>query len=738
MNTRIISIVTAIILLPSVSIAQFGKEKMEQKKLPGAGQTAKSPAFQYGQEKGAAQMEQKNLPGTGETVKSKEGQIGKPATKCADSHFIKLCLSNGSCGKAVECEAGQYCIGPQAVAPATATKIKEAQCVKPDAIGEATCADSGSQKLELVVKGITVPVLDKCPTLKPICVLGKCVTQNEAVCMDSDYTNYGTLNMWAGMGKDKAGQQSDISITEPGMVIATKAGPSGASLTYPDKCKGGAFLLEQACDGGVAKEIGVNCADIESSATCKLDNAQVAYCKADLSKLPDKDKDGVPDIFDNCINAANTDQLDSDNDGLGNACDNCAQIKNVDQQDTDGDGVGNACDNCLTTKNPDQLDSDGDGIGNTCDNCINKSNADQLDSDNDGLGNACDNCAQIKNIDQQDADGDGVGNACDNCINVPNTNQADSDGDLLGNACEVIEVIAVTAGEAHTCAILEDGKVKCWGGNDEWGQLGDEAKDDKLIPTPVQGLTGAIAVTAGERYTCALLEGGTVKCWGANGYGQLGDGTVGNFKSTPTSVKDLTGAIAVTAGKAYTCALLEGGKVKCWGSNWHGQLGDGTKVDKLTPTPVKDLTGAIAVTADGAHTCALLEGGKVKCWGYKWEGELGDEAKDDKLTPTSVQNLTGAIDVTGGYWHTCALLEDGTVKCWGSNWEGELGNGTTGNKLTPTPVQGLTGAIAVTAGDWHTCALLEYGTLKCWGDNSSGQLGNGTTGYSPTPVEVKF
>ncbi|HEX9696471.1 MAG TPA: hypothetical protein VGB64_09200, partial [Actinomycetota bacterium] len=148
----------------------------------------------------------------------------------------------------------------------------------------------------------------------------------------------------------------------------------------------------------------------------------------------------------------------------------------------------------------------------------------------------------------------------------------------------------------------------------------------------------------------------------------------------------------IVAGDLHTCALLSNATVKCWGRNSEGQIGDGTTTQRLTPTSVTGLTGATAITAGDSHTCALLSDTTVKCWGNNVVGQIGDGTTTNRTTPTTVTGLTGATAITAGDFHTCALLSDATVKCWGPNRSGQIGDGTTTNRTTPTTVTGLTGA----------------------------------------------
>ena len=304
---------------------------------------------------------------------------------------------------------------------------------------------------------------------------------------------------------------------------------------------------------------------------------------------------------------------------------------------------------------------------------------------------------------------------------------------------------SISAGYYYTCALLSTGAVKCWGSN-LYGQLGDDSTANataRTTPVDVSTLSsGVIAIAAGERHTCAVLNTGAVKCWGNNDNGQLGDDST--LQSlTPVSVPSLSsGVTAIAAGRYHACAVLNTGAVKCWGWNLYGQLGDGSTIQSLTPVSVPSLSsGVTAIAAGERHTCALLSTGAVKCWGYNDNGQLGDGSAASvtpRTTPVDVSTLSsGVTAISTGSYHTCALLSTGAAKCWGKNTSGRLGNGSNTASLTPVSVSTLsTGVIAIAAGEAHTCAVLNTGAVKCWGYNVSGQLGDGSTTQSFTPVGV--
>jgi len=312
---------------------------------------------------------------------------------------------------------------------------------------------------------------------------------------------------------------------------------------------------------------------------------------------------------------------------------------------------------------------------------------------------------------------------------------------------QMLQAAGVTTGGFHSCAVLRNGTVQCWGMN-EVGQLGNGTTTASSVPVNVSGITTAIAVAAGYKHSCALLQSGTVRCCGDNSYGELGDGNAvlspnrggasTSHSSIPVTVVGITTAVAITASDGYhSCAVLQSGSVRCWGDNVSGQLGDGTRTTAKTPVAVAGITTAVAVSSGDFHTCAVLSDRSLRCWGLNYSGQLGDGTGWDSDTPVQVSGISTAVAVSAGVIHTCAVLQNGTARCWGYNSSGQIGDGTTTDRFTPAIVSGITNATgAVAAGNNDSCVLLQGGLVKCWGMNTYGELGNGTTADKRTPTSV--
>jgi alpha-tubulin suppressor-like RCC1 family protein len=344
-------------------------------------------------------------------------------------------------------------------------------------------------------------------------------------------------------------------------------------------------------------------------------------------------------------------------------------------------------------------------------------------------------------------------------------------------------VVAITAGVTHTCAARLDGTARCWGSNTN-GRLGNGATNSSAFASTVTNLPDAVAIAAGSSHTCAVRIGGGVRCWGANFSGQLGTGATDNANHpTPADVANLVEIIAVAAGQSHTCGLRTNGQVRCWGNNGFGQIGDGTTISPRAPATVAGVGGVIAIALGSNHSCARRADGDIRCWGRNDEGQLGDlgsnlqqpnavtvvSRRTCNLTSCTFTPLTGADGIAGGERHGCSLQADERVLCWGDNGVGQLGTGDTsgqtffapsvtglagsigarfisagtsqtcarradgtvacwGSDLVPAAVAGMTSTLSVATGASHKCALGSDGLVRCVGSNAQGQIGNGAGG----------
>ena len=285
----------------------------------------------------------------------------------------------------------------------------------------------------------------------------------------------------------------------------------------------------------------------------------------------------------------------------------------------------------------------------------------------------------------------------------------------------------VSEGGDHSCALTQTGGAKCWGQGTS-GQIGDGLGLDQFTPQDVSGLTSGVrGVASGKNHSCAVLTTGAAKCWGEGDYGQVGDGNLGN-ELTPVDVITLSSGVAsVSCGGNHSCALLNDGTVRCWGRGSSGQIGNGQFDTELTPVAVVGLSrAAIALTTGDKHTCALLDNNTVQCWGEGIDGQLGNGGNTIQPNPVAVSGIANAIAIAAGGAHTCALLDTGDVQCWGDGADGRLGDGDTGTHLSPVSVSSLSGVVvAIGVGAATSCALLATGAAQCWGDAGAGIVGDG-------------
>lgn len=328
------------------------------------------------------------------------------------------------------------------------------------------------------------------------------------------------------------------------------------------------------------------------------------------------------------------------------------------------------------------------------------------------------------------------------------------DGDGCDVDCTLSVVVELAAGGEHTCVRLDSGLVRCWG-DSALGQLGQADTttigDDELPSSIGTVMVGAAAsqIVSGYRHTC-VIAGDGVRCWGSAQYAQLGLGAIDDIgddetPSTQPPVDLGETAIQLASGFFHTCALLDTGAVRCWGAGSEGQLGYGNNLsigDDEAPASAGDVSlggTAVQVATGFLHSCALLENGDVRCWGQSSDGQLGlgyfAFIGDDEL-PTAVPpvSLGGpAQQIVAGGFHTCALMVDGTVRCWGRNAQGQLGLGNTSyvgddelpSAVGPVDVGGT--VVQLEAGFGHTCARLDTGEVRCWGFAALGELGSGST-----------
>ena len=327
-----------------------------------------------------------------------------------------------------------------------------------------------------------------------------------------------------------------------------------------------------------------------------------------------------------------------------------------------------------------------------------------------------------------------------------------------------LTAVDISGGGRHTCAVLSDGSVSCWGKNID-GQLGDGSGgaggvENRYSPTQTGSLgTGrtAVSISSGSISTCAILDNGSISCWGHNGHGQLGDGNCGSgldcWENLPVQTDSLGGgrtAVKLSSGLFFRCGILDEGNVSCWGIGGNGQIGDGDTTSHSTPTQTNNVGGlgedatAVDIASGGYHSCAILNDGNVSCWGNNFYGQLGTGESQDESSPTQTQSLGDnrtAVAISAGLYHTCAILDDGSVSCWGSDNDGQLGigGGSGDYETSPTPTASLgvgRTAVAISSGGDHTCVILDDGSVSCWGMNNYGQLGDESVSNRHEPTQT--
>ena len=305
-----------------------------------------------------------------------------------------------------------------------------------------------------------------------------------------------------------------------------------------------------------------------------------------------------------------------------------------------------------------------------------------------------------------------------------------------GNACAAGEVCSAGSCVAqvahfsrgmfagHGCAVMSGGSLRCWGDN-TYGQLGDGTTTNHFTPVTAVGLTDVVQVSTSGLFTCVLHGDGTVKCWGTNGVGMLGSGIVGGTSLTPSPVLRAPGVpldrvLEITSGSAHTCARRDDATVWCWGYNGQGQLGDGTTTSHAFATQTLSIPTPVSIAAGYNFTCMATNGnGSVLCWGYGDSIAIPGAALFQS-TPLAMPNLVGAVEVGAGQEHTCARILNGTVRCWGSNIAGQLGDGTNTDSQAPVTMidslgAALTGAVELSVTHTRSCVRVIDGSVRCAG-----------------------
>lgn len=311
-----------------------------------------------------------------------------------------------------------------------------------------------------------------------------------------------------------------------------------------------------------------------------------------------------------------------------------------------------------------------------------------------------------------------------------------------GDATALSNIQELFAGYNHSCARLGTGDVKCWGWNG-YGQIGLPAGELAKVPVPMAFLNTASAIALGQYHSCALIAS-DLKCWGSNNAGQLGNGSIDGLKP-PVHISGLSSINELSLGDGHACALSAAGDVRCWGNNAFGQLGRNTNGPApadaapvwYAPGNSSPLSGVNKISLGHEHSCALISG-SVKCWGQNQKGQLGNATNISQAAPVNVSGISGAIDLSVGGQHSCALLSTQVAHCWGDNTSGQLGTGNTTSVNAPQPVStvSLTNIKQIAAGGFHSCAVDMSDDVWCWGSNVYGQLGFGDTAARNSPTKL--
>ncbi|SEC32993.1 sialidase [Streptomyces sp. TLI_105] len=299
---------------------------------------------------------------------------------------------------------------------------------------------------------------------------------------------------------------------------------------------------------------------------------------------------------------------------------------------------------------------------------------------------------------------------------------------------DVDQVSAGGTSSADSFALARTDKtVKSWGHNSS-GQLGNGGNTNQTVPTTVPRLTNIKDIAAGGKHALALDTSGQVYSWGDNAYGQLGNNRTGDSRTVPDRVQGMPKVKQISAGCDFSLALLENGKVYAWGRGIHGQLGNGSRATSSVPRQVTGLENIVEIDAGCHHALALTADDTVKSWGYNLYGQLGNSSTKSATLPVDVDWLEGVSDIEAGAFHNYAKTSDSHVWGWGNNQYGQLLEGDEAfgdnvsrtNRTAPVEIPRLEGVQHLAAGARHGVAVTADDVFT-WGHNGEGQLGNGTT-----------
>ena len=313
-------------------------------------------------------------------------------------------------------------------------------------------------------------------------------------------------------------------------------------------------------------------------------------------------------------------------------------------------------------------------------------------------------------------------------------------GEGGGNSGSNPSALAVDAGGSHTCALAYENRAFCWGDGSH-GQLGYGNTSDRSSPgESIPGLEDVRQISAGGFHTCALVANGSVHCWGSGGNGQLGYGNTSDRSSPGEAIPGLVNVSQISAGSNHTCAVLINGNAHCWGLGSNGILGYGVVTGRNAPGgPIPDFGNVTRISAGISHTCALVANGSAHCWGWGFRGRLGYGDSTSRTAPgEAIPGLESVSQVSAGSGsHTCALAANGSAHCWGSGINGRLGYGDASDRNSPgSAIAGFGNAIQISVGRSHTCALVANGSVHCWGLGSNGPLGYGGISSRSAPGDA--